>query len=113
MNRKELKAAYKQYKPDMGVYVFKCNPTNKTYLGYGQNVKGDINSATFQLNLGTFRNFNLQSDWKKYGEKEFEIALLEKLEYEKDEYKTDYRAELRLLCELCAEKLENFEYIKK
>lgn len=112
MDKKELKEIYKQFKPEMGVYIFKCKPTDKVYLGYGQNVKGDINSITFQLNLGNFINSNLQSDWKKYGEAEFEIALIERLEYEKDELKTDYQTELRLLCELCSEKFNIFEFIK-
>lgn len=113
MDKKELKEAYKHYKPDMGVFVFKCKPTDKVYLGYGQNVKGDINSITFQLNCGLFNaNRNLQNDWKKYGETNFEIYLLEKLEYEKDELKTDYKAELRVLCECCSEKFINFEFIR-
>jgi len=39
--RKELIEKYKQMKPDMGVYMYKCLPTGKTYLGAAKNLKGE------------------------------------------------------------------------
>ena len=90
--KKELKEPYKQMKPDMGVFVFTCFPTGKSYLGFGQNVKVDINSISFQLKTGYYnKNSNLQNDWKTYGEKNFEVKILELLKYDKDEMKKDYK----------------------
>ena len=114
VDKKELKEKYKQMKPDMGVFSYKCLPTNKVYLGYGQSVKANINSLTFQLNLGNYNiNKNLQKDWKEYGEKNFEVTVLELLEYDKDETKTDYTEDLRILQAFCSEKFGNFELIEK
>lgn len=115
MDKKKLTEAYKQSKPDMGVYVYICKPTQKAYLGYGQNLKGNINSITFQLNLGSFISNTkcaLQKDWSKYGETNFEVTILEVLEYDKDESKTDYQADLRILRELCSERFSDFEFIQ-
>ena len=115
-NNKELKGAYKQYKPDMGVYVFRCVPTGRAYIGYGQNMKADINSITFQLNLGSFisnRACGLQGVWKEFGEANFEVAVVESLEYAKDESKTDYSDDLKVLREVCSEKFGLFEFIQK
>ena len=113
-NKKGLKEKYKQMRPEMGVFMYKCLPTGKSYLGYGQNLKADMNSLSFQLKLGSYPvNRNLQDDWVKYGESCFEIAVLELLEYDKDESKTDYIDDLRILREFWAEKSDDSEYIKK
>lgn len=112
MDKKELKNKYKQIKPDMGVFMFKCCPTKKVYLGFGQNIKADINSIKFQLNFGGYhKNSKLQADWKEHGESKFETAVLETLEYDTDESKTDYTKDLESLREMVAEKYSNFEYI--
>lgn len=116
MDKKELKQEYKQLKPEMGVYAYKCKSTGKMYLGYGQNIKGDINSITFQLNLGNFYSnakSGLQEDWKKFGASGFEISVLEILEYSQEASKTDYQADLRALRDCCSERFSQFEFIQK
>jgi len=111
-DKRELKEQYKQMKPDMGVFVFKCKSSGKAYLGFSQNIKAYMNSLVFQLNLGSYNmSANLQSDWKKYGENGFEAAVLELLKYDKDESKTDYTADLKLLRDFCSEKFNEFEYV--
>ena len=100
-------------KPEMGVFMYKCLFSGKAYLGFGQNINAEINGITFKLNTGNYPpNKNLQEDWKKYGKDGFEISILEILEYDKDESKTDYIEDLRLLREFLAEKFTDFEYIK-
>jgi ABC-type uncharacterized transport system fused permease/ATPase subunit len=112
--KKELKEQYRQSRPDMGVFAYRCLPTGKVYIGFGQNVKAEINSTTFKLNFGNYNtNSNLQNNWKEYGENNFEIAVLELLEYDRDESKTDYTQDLRVLREFCSEKFDQFEFIKK
>lgn len=113
IDKKALKEQYKQIKHEMGVFCFKCRPTNKAYLGHGQNIKADINSLTFQLKLGNNpANTNLVNDWKKYGESNFEVSVLEILKYDKDETKTDYTKDLQLLRDILAEQFPTYEYIK-
>ena len=111
--KKELKEQYKQMKPDMGVFVFTCFPTGKSYLGFGQNVKADINSISFRLNIGCYnKNSHLQNDWKTHGEKNFEVKIVELLPYDRDETKKDYTDDLRLLREFCAERFPDHEFIQ-
>ena len=113
-NRKALKEKYKQMRPEMGVFMYKCIPTGKAYLGFDQNVKATLNGISFQLKTGRYPvNKNLQDDWNKYGEAGFEISVLEILEYDKDDAKTDYDGDLRVLREFWAEKFDGAEYIKK
>lgn len=103
--KKELKEEYKQMKTDMGIYIIESKINNKYYLETTQNLKGKINSSKFQLNMGSFRNYELQKDWKEYKESNFEIRVLENLSYDKDESKTDYSEELEIMKILWEEKL--------
>jgi hypothetical protein len=103
--KKELKEQYKQMKTDMGIYVIECKLNNKYYLETTQNLKGKMNSSRFQLDMGSFRNYELQKDWKEYGAENFQISVLEQLEYDKDESKTDYSQELEIMKAIWEEKL--------
>ena len=112
INKKELKEQYKQIKHDMGVFMFKCLPSGKVYLGCGQNIKAELNSLKLQLDIGQYYlNSNLQNEWKKYGENSFEISIVEILKHDKDESKTDYKADLKILREMCSKQFDNFEFI--
>ena len=94
--KRELKEQYKAMRPEMGVFVFRCVPTGKNYVGWTHDLKGTLNSLRFQLELGSCR----------------EKAVLEKLPYDKDdETKTDYSEELTLLCRLWQEKLPDHEEV--
>ena len=103
--RKELKELYKTIKPDMGVFVIRSIKDNKCYIHGTRDLKSFINRVKFQLNFGSHPNKELQRDWTRYGESGFVIEILEKLEYDKDEEKTDYSEELRILQIICEEKL--------
>ncbi|MGB3367419.1 MAG: hypothetical protein WBA54_08025 [Acidaminobacteraceae bacterium] len=48
----------------------------KVYIGSSRNIN-KLNGLSFQLNVGTFLNKNLQSDWKRRGESKFVIEVLE------------------------------------
>lgn len=106
--KKELKDQYKQMRPEMGVYEYRCLETGKVYLGASNDLKGTRNSITFQLKSGAFlSNPRIQRDWKEYGQDGFQIAILERLEYEKDdEGSRDYTQDIIALKELWREKLE-------
>ncbi|TJX15172.1 GIY-YIG nuclease family protein [Tissierella creatinini] len=103
--KKELKEQYKQMKPDMGIFTVRSNISNKAYLGISQNLNGYINRTLFQLKLGSHPNMELQKDWKEYGADNFTVEIIEILEYDKDESKTDYSEELAVLKMIWEEKL--------
>lgn len=84
--KKELREAYKNYRPDMGVFSVRHIRADKVYLEATANLKGKINSTVFQLNMETFRlNKGLNKDWKKYGKEAFEVKVLETIDYDKDD----------------------------
>lgn len=109
--KKELQEQYKQMKPDMGIFAVINKSNGKYFLEATPNLKGKINSVTFQLKSGGHPNKELQKDWQKLGPDNFEVKVLERLEYDEDESKRDYRDELELLKLIWVEKLtkENIE----
>ena len=116
--RKQLQQEYKQMRPEMGVFAFRCDEINKIYLGADQSIKSTINKIIFQLNFNTYlTNRTLQADWNEQGESAFKIEVLEILEYDKQpEFsgdggiqvppRTDYSADLWALKDAWREKLE-------
>lgn len=113
--KKELKLQYKQMKPEMGVFIIRSKVCNKFYIEAASDLKGKINGARFKLEAGIHPNKELQKAWKDQGEENFSIEILEYLQYDKDETKTDYSEDLALLQMEWEEKLrkENMEIYKK
>jgi hypothetical protein len=109
--KKELKANYKSTQTDMGILRIVFTKTNAVYLTSAKNLNGIINSLRFQLNLGSHPNKVLQSEWKKFGEQNFTIEILDKLDYDKEGLKTDYTDDLKTLLEIWLEKLEGSQKI--
>lgn len=110
--RKELKAIYKEMKPDMGIYMYQCNPTGKVYIGASKRLKAIMNRANFQLGMGSFLNKGLQDEWNEYGKENFTVEILDTLTYDKkDEGKKDYSEDLAVLLEEWIKKYENVEVI--
>lgn len=113
--RKELKLQYKQTKPQMGLFIIRSKVNNKCYIQGTQDLRGVINGAKVRLEAGMHPNRELQKEWKESGAENFEIEILEHLEYDKDESKTDYTEDLNLLQMIWEEKLakENLEFYNK
>ena len=106
MNRKkELKEAYKNMKPDMGVFIIKNNVNNNCYIEATQDLNAAINGGKFRLEFGNYPNKELQKEWKQYGKESFTIEILENLEYDKDGLKIDYSEDLEILKMIWEEKL--------
>ncbi len=106
MNRKkELKAQYKQMKPEMGVFVIKSKVNGKCLLNDACDLKSAINSSVFKLKAGLHPVHELQRDWNQYGEDSFAMEVVDKLDYKKDGSKTDYTDDLAELCGIWREKL--------
>ena len=110
--KKELQAQYKLMKPDMGVFAIINKSNGKHYLEATHNLKAKMNSTEFKLKAGSYPNKELHKDLQALGADGFEIKILEQLEYDEDEPKTDYTDDLELLKMIWIEKLtkENVEF---
>lgn len=113
--KKELKLQYKQMKPQMGIFIVRSKVNNKCFIRTTQDLRGVINGTKVRLEGGSHPNRELQMEWKDFGSENFTIEILENLEYDKDESKTDYTEDLTLLQMIWEEKLasENMEFYKK
>jgi hypothetical protein len=113
--KKELKMQYKQMKPQMGVFIIRSKSNNKYYIEGTQDLRGTMNGARFKLDAGGHPNRELQQEWVGNGPSDFTIEVLENLEYDKDESKTDYMEDLALLQMIWEEKLakEGMEIYKR
>lgn len=109
--KKELKQLYKQMKPEMGIFIIRALDDGRCYLQATPNLKGTINATKFKLDAGRHPHRELQKAWKERGVANFVFEVLEKLEYDKDETKTDYSEELEILQMVWADKLAQAETV--
>lgn len=105
--KKQLKEQYKQMRTDMGVFTVKKKNNNKYLLIGTQNLKGMMNRVKFQLENGSYPNRELQKEWNEAKPDDFEFTVLETLEYDKDESKTDYSEEVNIILIMLTEKLSD------
>lgn len=103
--RKELKQQYKQTRPEMGIFIIRNNVNNKCYIQGTQDLRGVMNGARVRLGGNMHIYKELQKEWNQFGAESFTFEILEKLEYDKDESKTDYKEELKLMEMIWEEKL--------
>jgi len=101
--KKELQAEYRQMKTDMGIFAVINKDANKYFLVETNNIKGKINSTSFQLRSGAHPNRELLRDWQQLGADRFEFTLAEQIDYE--EGRDDYSDDLELLRMIWKEKL--------
>ncbi|MCI9120186.1 MAG: GIY-YIG nuclease family protein [Oscillibacter sp.] len=103
-NRKrELREAYKNRHPEMGVIAARCVPAGALFLAPVQDIPARLNRLRFQLSAGNCGNRKLQALWNRYGQEAVALEVLKRLEYE--DPAEDHTEELEMLCELCL--LEN------
>lgn len=109
--KKELRLKYKQMKPEMGVLIFECLPTGRVYIGCTKDTRSTINGLIFKLDAGGYVNHGLQQDWAQYGRANFYISVVDTLDYDKDESKTDYSEDLAVLRDEWKQKYKGAEEI--
>lgn len=102
-------------KKPMGIYIIRSKVNNKCFIQATKDLKGVMNSTLVKLKADMHPNRELQKEWKELGPDNFIVEILEHLDYDEDEAKTDYTEELELMQMLWAEKLakENWELYKK
>lgn len=97
--KKELLEMYKNRKPEMGVFSFRCKDTGDVFLGISKDTRADFNSANAKLSSNMHPNKQLQELWNKYGREGFEISVIKVLKY--DDPNEDHTEELEKLREEC------------
>lgn len=110
-----MKLQYKLMKPKMGIFIIRSKVNNKCYIQATQDLRGVMNGAVARLKGGLHPNRELQKEWDAFGAENFTMEILEHLEYDRDESKTDYKEELAVLQMLWEERLAkgNMEFYKK
>lgn len=113
--KKELKEQYKQMRPDMGIVGIRSKKEDWCYIEGTQNLRATTNGTYFKLQSGFHPSRELVKKWKEYEEDNFIFEVLEQLEYDKDETKTDYTDDLALLVMEWEEKLvdKGFTVVKR
>ncbi|NLH59404.1 MAG: GIY-YIG nuclease family protein [Clostridiales bacterium] len=97
--KKELKQAYKDRHPEMGVISYRCIETSESFLGISRDTKADFNSTNMKLKAKIHPNRRLQDLWNKYGLEGFDLSVVKTLKYEDPEL--DYTKKLEDLREKC------------
>lgn len=77
--KKELKAAYANRHPEMGVVAWCAG--DRMWIARSKDVRADYNGTSFQLDLGSWPERDLQRAYKAAPES-FEWRVLRTLEYE-------------------------------
>ena len=103
--KKALRAQFDQRKPDMGIVCWQSG--EQMWIAISKNADADYNRSSFQLQLGSWPNRELQEAYNAAPDS-FRWSLLKKLDYkERDE---DHYDDLELLFDLC---MEDYPHAKK
>jgi hypothetical protein len=105
IDKKKIIKDYKSQKQPTGIYAVHNKADNKMYIGSSKNLPAVLRRFDFTLKMGSFPFQDLIYDYKRLGEKNFEINVLDELEI-KDESDHEIDRELKALEELWIEKLK-------
>ena len=106
INKKEIRKEYKNQKHPAGLYAVKNKPDNKMFIGTSLNLPAKIKGIAFELEMDSHTYDNLVNDYKKLGKENFEIFILDQIEF-KEETDRELRTELETLEAMQVEKLKN------
>ena len=104
-NKKELKQAYKQLQPKMGIFQIKNTVNNKVLIEGSTNIAAKWNRHQTELKFGSHRNKVLQKDWNEYKSNSFVFKILSELAYKEDEA-INYVDEIKVLKTMVLEELK-------
>ena len=79
----------------------------KLFIGIAKNLKGILNSHKFQLTIGRHFNKELQQDYNKYGEANFDFEIIDYLK-PKQEPRYDYTEDLNILEDMWLERIQAY-----
>jgi len=106
LDKKQISKDYKQQKQPAGIYCIYNKADNKMYIGTSKNLPAVIRRFEFTLQMESFPYQDLIDDFKKLGNENFEVKILDELEL-KNETEKEIDTELTSLEELWVEKLKS------
>lgn len=106
LDKKQITKNYKLQKQPAGIYAVHNKIDNKMYISTSKNLTAVIRRFEFTLTMGSFPYQELIDDYKKLGKDNFEIKILDELEF-KNETEKEIDTELNSLEELWIEKLKD------
>jgi len=109
--KKELKQAYKQAKPDAGVFQILNKENGRALIEGASNMISKWNRHRTELRFGSHRNNRLQADWNNFGEESFEFSIVSELELD-EENTSNLSEEVKLLYEMVSEEMNIPEDLK-
>ena len=92
--KKLMREAFDNRKVSMGVLSIRNLETNKTFIKSTINAEAWENKTKFILKMGQFENAELQADWNRLGEDQFQFEMIEELEENENQY-FNYQKELQ------------------
>jgi len=106
-DRSALKRSYKEMKIPMGIYCVRNRQNGKVLIGSYPNLNAILNRVRAQLRFNSFPNAELQADFNRLGEDQFDFEILDKIEVI-DGDRSRAEEELKLLEELWLNKLSPY-----
>lgn len=88
--RKQMTANYLDQERVMGVYQITNKITGRKYISSSNNMNGAWGREQFELEAGSHKNVQLQTDWKTHGKENFILEILEKIKTE-EKVRYDYK----------------------
>jgi hypothetical protein len=106
INKKQIIKDYKSQKQPAGIFAVHNVIDNKMFIGTSRDLPAVLRRFDFTLKMSSFPFDRLIEDYKKLGEKNFEIKVLDQLKI-KDETEQEIDKELKALEEMWIEKLKH------
>ena len=107
-SKNEIKQTYKETKFRSGVYQIRNINNKKIFIDSSTDLDAIWNRHKFQLNNNLHPNINLQREWTKFGQQNFDYEILS--EIKTDDAKTiNYRKEAKELAILFIEERQPFD----
>jgi hypothetical protein len=80
--RREAVRAYKETKPQSGVYAVRCGASGEVWVGGSPNLQAQHNRVLFALKGSGHPNPAMQAAWRGHGEDSISFEVLERIEDE-------------------------------
>lgn len=106
MDKKELKAAYKERKVIGGICAIKNNSNGKMLMEAVSDIGGFKNRFEFSKKTGSCVNSKLISDWNQFGSDSFSFEVIEELTKKATQTDKEFKEDIIMLKEIWLEKID-------
>ncbi|MBV8977565.1 MAG: GIY-YIG nuclease family protein [Alphaproteobacteria bacterium] len=88
-DKKAAVAAYKERKPEPGIYLVRCAATGQSWAGAAPQLSAIWNRMSFALRQGAGSPASLQAAWREHGADSFSFEIVENMDPEDLSYSRD------------------------